>query len=72
MTGQKAYLVAIGTDGISRTYVTTNFEEVFKFKKICKENELAYGVRFREVKNHQYEYFNNTRTMLSKVKNFFK
>lgn len=46
---QLAYLTAYTPQGVME-YRTTNFEEVYKFKKTCKEIGCDYAVRFRDVR----------------------
>ncbi len=40
----------------SLKYKTDNFEEVFKFKKICKELGCDYLVRFKDVEKVEKDY----------------
>lgn len=44
-----AYLSAYTPSGVIE-YRTTNFEEVYRFKAICKEIDCPYAVRFRDEK----------------------
>jgi hypothetical protein len=52
-------------------YNTTNFEEVFKFKKICDFNKIPYTVRFREVEVFDDSHIRNKHKLFNNVKSFF-
>lgn len=43
----QAYLVAYTSDG-NMQYRTYDYSEVYRFKKICKENNIMYSVHFRQ------------------------
>ena len=46
---QIAYLTAYTPQGVME-YRTTSYEELYKFKRICKENKIPHAVRFRNLK----------------------
>lgn len=37
----------VGTETL--TYITSDFSEVYKFKKICAKHNMTYSVRFKRV-----------------------
>ena len=43
-----SYLIAYPDDGPLMEYRTTDYEEVFRFKKLCKEKGIKHIVRFRK------------------------
>ena len=68
MNKQQAYLTAYTPTGTLK-YKTYNFEEVYKFKKLCKEKDIPHAVRFRNVKPTN-EYIVNKNKIVKTVKDF--
>ena len=63
----KAWLTAVGYDGIERGYSTFDFGEVYRFRKICEEHKFAYSVRFQSVKVNPPSYWSNFKNSMKKV-----
>ena len=67
-TQQIAYLTAYTPEGVME-YKTTSFEEVYKFKKRCKDLGCDYAVRFRNVRPSQ-EHVVRTSKIVKAAKKF--
>ena len=57
-SNQRAWLIAAikDDDGITQEellYVTANFEEVFRFRKICNEHKIPHAVRFKQLSKEE-------------------
>ena len=66
-TKQQAWLTAINVNGKQVGFVTENFEEVFTFKKICKENNIPCAVRFKQVEKTEASYFSNLKGIVKSI-----
>ena len=65
---QIAYLTAYTPQG-TMEYRTTSYEELYKFKRVCLENEIPHAVRFRNIKPTS-EYVVHRNKIVTAVKNF--
>ena len=57
-SNQRAWLIAAikDDDGITQEellYVTSNFEEVFRFRKICNQYKIPHAVRFKQLSKEE-------------------
>ena len=67
MNNAQAYLVAYTESG-RMEYRTYNYEEVYKFKKICASNNIPHSVHFRKPPEDTKAYIRNPWTI---IKSFF-
>ena len=65
---QIAYLTAYTPTG-TMEYRTTSYEELYKFKHVCKEYEIPHAVRFRNIKP-KAEHVVYSNKIVTAVKNF--
>ena len=65
---QIAYLTAYTPQG-TMEYRTTSYEELYKFKHVCKEYEIPHAVRFRNIKP-KAEHVVYSNKIVTAVKNF--
>ena len=64
-----AYLTARGYDGKERTYETTDYAEVYQFKRICKDNNLPFVVRYQKVNRSPRHFYQNLQSKIANVFN---
>lgn len=63
----------IGTEVI--TYVTKDFAEVYRFRKICVEHKMAHSVRFKKVEISDYSHVvkpSMSQTIKNNLKSVYK
>lgn len=65
-----AYLIAYTPQG-TMEFRTTSYEQVYEFKKTCKQIGCNYSVRFRKVETNDESHVVKTRGIVKAAKDFW-